>query len=399
MNTGGQRRNVPIASGTVLQGRYRILSTLGTGGMSTVYKALDLRFANVERTCAVKEMFDPGGDEALRRQRTGNFEREAGLLAVLSHPLIPKIFDFFSENGNHYLVQEFIPGQNLETLLEHTTENLLESQLIDWAMSICDVLSYLHGQSPNPIIFRDLKPSNIMAKEDRSLMLIDFGIARTFQHLERGTMIGTEGYAPPEQYRGVADPRTDIYALGATLHHLATRVDPRFETPFTFNQRPLRASNPNISLAFEAVVMQSTAYAPSDRLPSAAEFKAELLRCRRGTRLFSPTLPEVLATRAAPRPPEPGKARLRPAPPPLADAQHQPRRAAGANPPNGGIVGPAPARAAACQRAGAACPPTADTGRGATGLGDAHGRRNSWGRHRRWEPFPDWLLRQPPPCH
>ena len=293
MNTGGQRRNVPIVSGTVLQGRYRILSTLGMGGMSTVYKALDLRFANVERTCAVKEMFDPGGDEVLRRQRTGNFEREAGLLAVLSHPLIPKIFDFFSEGGNHYLVQEFIPGQNLETLLEQTTENLLESQLIDWATSICDVLSYLHGQSPNPIIFRDLKPSNIMAKEDRSLMLIDFGIARTFQHLERGTMIGTEGYAPPEQYRGVADARTDIYALGATLHHLATRVDPRFETPFTFNQRPLRASNPNISAAFEAAILQATAYAPSDRLPSAAEFKAELLRCRRGTRLLATSLPDL----------------------------------------------------------------------------------------------------------
>jgi outer membrane protein assembly factor BamB/tRNA A-37 threonylcarbamoyl transferase component Bud32 len=282
---------VPIVAGTVLQGRYRITSTLGMGGMSTVYKALDLRFANVERACAVKEMFDPGGDEALRRQRTANFEREAGLLAVLAHPLIPKVFDYFSEGGNHYLVQEFIPGHNLETLLEQTPEGFLESQLIDWAVAICDVLSYLHGQSPNPIIFRDLKPSNIMAKEDRSLMLIDFGIARTFQHLERGTMIGTEGYAPPEQYRGVADARTDIYALGATLHHLATRVDPRFETPFTFNQRPPRSLNSSLSAAFEAVILRATAYAPSDRFPTAAEFKAELLRCRRGTRLFATPMP------------------------------------------------------------------------------------------------------------
>ena len=294
VNTGGQRRNVPIAAGTVLQGRYRITSTLGMGGMSTVYKALDLRFANVERACAVKEMFDPGGDEVLRRQRTANFEREAGLLAVLAHPLIPKVFDYFSEGGNHYLVQEFIPGHNLETLLEQTPEGFLESQLLDWGSSICDVLSYLHAQSPNPIIFRDLKPSNIMAKEDRSLMLIDFGIARTFQHLERGTMIGTEGYAPPEQYRGVADPRTDIYALGATLHHLTTRVDPRFETPFTFNQRPLREYNPHTSAAFEAAILRATAYAPSDRFASAAEFKAELLRCRRGTRLIASALPVAL---------------------------------------------------------------------------------------------------------
>jgi len=297
---------VPIVAGTVLQGRYRITSTLGMGGMSTVYKALDLRFANVERACAVKEMFDPGGDEALRRQRTSNFEREAGLLAVLANPLIPKVFDYFSEGGNHYLVQEFIPGQNLETLLEQSPEPFLESQLIDWGVAICDVLSYLHGQSPNPIIFRDLKPSNIMAKEDRSLMLIDFGIARTFQHLERGTMIGTEGYAPPEQYRGVADARTDIYALGATLHHLATRVDPRFETPFTFNQRPPRTLNPTLSAAFDAVILRATAYAPSDRYPTAAELKAELLRCRRGTRLFATPMPVTpLSTPvAAPPPPE-----------------------------------------------------------------------------------------------
>lgn len=121
--------------------------------MSTVYKALDLRFANVERTCAVKEMFDPGGDEALRCQRTGNFEREAGLLAVLSHPLIPKIFDFFSENGNHYLVQEFIPGQNLETLLERLREpagipvdrlgyeHLRCAELSAWAVAESDHLS------------------------------------------------------------------------------------------------------------------------------------------------------------------------------------------------------------------------------------------------------------------
>lgn len=287
---------MPIVAGTVLQGRYRITSTLGMGGMSTVYKALDLRFANVERACAVKEMFDPGGDEALRRQRTANFEREAGLLAVLANPLIPKVFDYFSEGGNHYLVQEFIPGHNLETLLEQTPEGFLESQMIDWGVAICDVLSYLHGQSPNPIIFRDLKPSNIMAKEDRSLMLIDFGIARTFQHLERGTMIGTEGYAPPEQYRGVADARTDIYALGATLHHLATRVDPRFETPFTFNQRPPRSVNSSLSAAFDAVILRATAYAPSDRFPTAAEFKAELLRCRRGTRLFAAPMPTVAPT-------------------------------------------------------------------------------------------------------
>ena len=280
------RRVAPISAGSVLQGRYRITGVLGAGGMSTVYKALDLRFPNVERVCAVKEMFDGGGDETTRQGRAVAFEREAGLLAILSHPLIPKIFDYFSESGNHYLVQEFIPGQNLETLLENAAEGFLESELIDWAVQISDVLAYLHGQQPDPIIFRDLKPSNVMIRDDRSLMLIDFGIARAFQQLQRGTMIGTEGYAPPEQYRGVADARTDIYALGATLHHLTTRIDPRFETPFTFDQRAPRDYNSRISLVFERAIMRALAYRPNDRYTTAAEFKAALLRCRGGgTRL------------------------------------------------------------------------------------------------------------------
>lgn len=263
--------------------------------MSTVYKAFDLRFANVERVCAVKEMFDGGGDESLRQQRAANFEREAGLLAVLSHSLIPKIFDYFAEGGSYYLVQEFIPGQNLETLIEQTPDGFLETELLDWGVALCDVLSYLHGQVPDPIIFRDLKPSNIMIRDDRSLMLIDFGIARTFQQQQRGTMIGTEGYAPPEQYRGVADARTDLYALGATLHHLATRIDPRFEAPFTFDQRPPRQHNPRISAGLEGVILKGLAYAPRDRYGSAAEFKAALLRCRAATRRLSP---DPLATPA-----------------------------------------------------------------------------------------------------
>lgn len=299
----GPRRQMPIPAGTILQGRYRVSSALGAGGMSTVYKALDLRFANVERVCAVKEMFDGGGDEALRQQRAANFEREAGLLAVLSHPLIPKIFDYFAEGGSYYLVQEFIPGQNLESLIEQNHDGFLESELIDWGVQLCDVLSYLHGQTPDPIIFRDLKPANIMIREDRSLMLIDFGIARTFQNQQRGTMIGTEGYAPPEQYRGVADARTDLYALGATLHHLATRIDPRFETPFTFDQRPPRSYNQRISPQAEEVILKAVAYAPRDRYNSAAEFKAALLRCRGVTRRIAsaaaPEAPAPILNRAA----------------------------------------------------------------------------------------------------
>lgn len=276
LGRGGAR----LPEGTILQGRYRITGLLGVGGMSVVYRALDLRFANVERVCAIKEMFDAGGNERTRRLRLANFEREAGLLAVLSHPLIPKIYDFFSEHDRVYLVQEFVPGRNLEALLAETPGGFVEDEVIGWGTQVCDVLTYLHGQRPHPIIFRDLKPSNMMVRDDRTLMLIDFGIARTFQRLQRGTMIGTEGYAPPEQYRGHADPRVDIYALGATLHHLATGSDPRYETPFTFAQRPPRALNPRLSAAFEQVILKAVAYAPEERYATVAEFKAALLECQ-----------------------------------------------------------------------------------------------------------------------
>src|SRR5437764_11441244 len=276
-NTGA---NVRLADGTILQGRYRVVEPLGQGGMSMVYKALDLHFTNVERVCAVKEMFDFAADEATRQARLANFEREAGLLAILSHPLIPKIFDFFSENGRIYLVQEFIPGRNLEAVVNETANGFEEPEVIDWGVQICEVLGYLHSQKPDPVIFRDMKPSNIMMRDDRSPLLIDFGIARTFQYLQRGTMIGTEGYAPPEQYRGIADARGDVYALGATLHHLATNNDPRFETPFTFDQRPPRKLKPALSARFEAAILRAVAYAPADRYPTAADFKAALLDCR-----------------------------------------------------------------------------------------------------------------------
>ncbi|HET8629903.1 MAG TPA: serine/threonine-protein kinase [Thermomicrobiales bacterium] len=279
-SAAGAQRNARLREGTILQGRYRIVTPLGAGGMSVVYKALDLHFTNVERVCAVKEMYDTATSERTRMLRLANFEREAGLLAVLSHPLIPKIYDFFGENGRIYLVQEFVPGRNLEVVVNETINGFPEAEVIEWGVQICDVLTYLHGQQPAPVIFRDLKPSNIMMRDDRSLMLIDFGIARTFQNAQRGTMIGTEGYAPPEQYRGIADARGDIYALGATLHHIATGNDPRFETPFTFDQRPPRSLNPALSEKFEAAILKAVSYAPADRFASAAEFKVALLDCR-----------------------------------------------------------------------------------------------------------------------
>jgi eukaryotic-like serine/threonine-protein kinase len=269
-----------LSQGTILEDRYEVLRICGRGGMSTVYTARDLRFRHVERLCAVKEMHVSAPDDHTRVLRIANFEQEAAMLATLSHRAIPKIFDFFSDGGLVYLVLEFIEGENLESVIDTRSEPLPEETLIDWSLQILEVLAYLHDQQPEPIVFRDLKPSNIMLKPDGHLSLIDFGIARTFQPLQKGTMIGTEGYAPPEQYRGIAEPRGDIYALGATLHHLATKVDPRTETPFTFEQRPVRQSNPSLSRGFEEVLNRALAYSTADRFPSAQAMSLALSALR-----------------------------------------------------------------------------------------------------------------------
>src|SRR5215210_3991204 len=259
-------RNNLLKPGTVLQNRYRILDIRGVGGMSTVYKSRDLRFTSVDRLCAVKEMFNSAEDAKLRQLRLANFHREASLLATMTHSAIPRIYDYFEQQGTIYLVLELIAGHDLETILSQRGEPFDESQVLDWAISLCSVLRYLNNQKPEPIIFRDLKPSNIMIRtDDQALMLVDFGIARSFAPQQKGTMIGTEGYAPPEQYKGIADARGDIYAFGATLHHLSTGNDPRSETPFTFAQRPPRKLNPMLSPAFEDLILRCVAYSPDER--------------------------------------------------------------------------------------------------------------------------------------
>ena len=273
----GEPRVPTLTVGATLQTRYQIESILGIGGMSVVYKGRDLRFKNVYRACAIKEMIDRSPDTQTRAITLRNFEREASLLATLNHMAIPKIYDYFVEGGRIYLVLEFIEGQNLEDILELSLDPLEEEQVVHWALQICDVLSYLHNHKPEPIIFRDMKPSNVMILPDDRVVLIDFGIARIFEADQKGTMIGTEGYSPPEQYRGVAEPRGDIYALGATMHHLLTKCDPRLETPFTFHERPPTSLNPKLSGQLEVVIMKALEYDARQRWSSAAEMRAALL--------------------------------------------------------------------------------------------------------------------------
>jgi outer membrane protein assembly factor BamB len=251
--------------------------------MGSVYRARDMHFPNVTKLVAVKEMINTAPDPLVRETIVQNFEREANMLATLHHASIPRIYDYFSIESRSYLVLEFIHGKDMEAIINEAKSFLPEEQVLSWAIELCDVLDYLHKHKPDPIIFRDMKPSNVMINNNGDIMLIDFGIAKTFQSGIKGTMIGTEGYSPPEQYRGEATPSADIYAMGATIHHALTRRDPRLEPPFSFAERPLRRINPAVSPEMEAVVNMALEYNPESRFKTAADMKQALTHVARKT--------------------------------------------------------------------------------------------------------------------
>jgi outer membrane protein assembly factor BamB/predicted Ser/Thr protein kinase len=280
MGGGDGFGDTSLKANTILQARYKILGVLGGGGMGTVYQARDLNFPDARRLVAVKEMLNPTNDPALHASTLSTFQREANILATLSHPAIPKIFDFFDQNDRVYLVMEYIHGSDLESLLNKTKELPME-KIVEWAIDLCDVLHYLHSQQPKPIIFRDMKPANIMVDSFGKIRLIDFGIAKIFDSgVKKHTMIGTEGYCAPEQYKGDVTPLSDIYSLGATLHHIMTRKDPRLEPPFSFNERPIKDYNPNTPDRLIAVIERALSFEPPNRFQSCAEMKAELEKLR-----------------------------------------------------------------------------------------------------------------------
>lgn len=268
-----------LQPGTVLQNRWRVMGVLGVGGMASVYKARDLRFPDVTRHVAIKEMLNLATDPQIREMTLRNFEREANILASLSHPAMPEIYDYFPGKNHVYLVMEYINGRDLEAILNSVGIDKIPIDTVrKWAIELCDVLAYLHEHDPEPIIFRDVKPSNVMIDQHGNVRLIDFGIAKVFESGQKGTMIGTEGYSAPEQYKGEATPLSDVYAVGATLHHILTRRDPRLEPPFSFSERPIRQFNQKVSPDFEAIVMRALAYDPKERFQSAREMKESLDR-------------------------------------------------------------------------------------------------------------------------
>lgn len=268
--------------GELLLDRYQIQEVVGVGGMGYVYRARDTNFKAI-RLVAVKEMISQVTDPLVQKNILKIFEREADILASLRHPAIPRIENYFHNNNRAYLVLDYINGKDLDSYLAEATTFFPEEQVVRWAIELCDVLHYLHSHKPDPVVFRDVKPSNIMINLQNHVVLVDFGIAKVFQSGQKNTMVGTAGYSPPDQYRGEATPMVDIYALGATLHHLLTLRDPRLEAPFSFNERPIKEINPNISDEFVAVIDRALQYNPEDRFSSAEEMKEALYAAARKT--------------------------------------------------------------------------------------------------------------------
>lgn len=251
--------------GSVIDGKYKILNVVGKGGMSVVYLAMNER---ANKQWAIKEVRKDGMQsfEVVKQNRVA----ETDLLKKLNHPHLPSIIDVIDCDDTFLIVMDYIEGNPLSKALE-TSGAQNQDDVIEWAKQLCDVLGYLHSRKP-PIIYRDMKPSNVMLKPDGNVMLIDFGTAREFKYssVADTTCLGTQGYAAPEQFggHGQTDARTDIYCLGATMYHLVTGHNPA--TP-PYEMYPIRQWNPMLSSGLEEIILKCTQRNPEDRYQSCAE--------------------------------------------------------------------------------------------------------------------------------
>lgn len=261
----------------MLNRRWQVVERLGQGGMGTVYLSNDLNLPNLgdsKRSCVVKQLRDDFFRQEDRERAIQFFFREAQVLSALSHPNIVAILDFFQEEGKSYLIMEYVRGKNLHEMLMERGEPFSNEEVIDWAIQVCEVLHYLHTHDP-PVIYRDLKPSNIMIDERNQVKLVDFGIARPFEESEDNTHVVSQGYSPPEQYWGAADPRSDVYALGCTMYFLLTGKDSLALT--VSNPRKL---NPDVLEALDRIIQRATQQDVWSRYQSALEMKEELIFLR-----------------------------------------------------------------------------------------------------------------------
>ncbi len=280
---------IMLAQGTLLRNRYRILQPIGQGGMGSVYLAEDNRLEG--RRCAVKAVrIDAGADPATVNELQHQFSREASILARLDHPKLPKVSDYFTEEGLDYLVMDYVLGKDLKQLMDEARRNdrfLPEGDVMGWARQLCDALQYMHTQDP-PVLHRDIKPSNIKLTPSGFIKLVDFGLVKLLSKDDSQTITvlqgrGTAAYTPLEQYGeddSHTDLRSDIYSLGATLYHLLTNQSPaeakqRFLKPQSL-VRP-RSLNAAISEPLERAILTAIEMHPDDRPATITEFRQVLL--------------------------------------------------------------------------------------------------------------------------
>ncbi len=247
----GDTSFAPPEKSLILRNRYTIVKPLGQGGMGTVFLALDKNLS--DRFCVVKKLRLDGLADEDKQKATTFFKREADVLSKLKHPNVVAVQDYFQEHGNYFLVMEYVKGDNLQQLLKKRGGPFSEKQVVLWTLAILDVLHYLHSHNP-PVIYRDIKPSNIMLGTVDGIKLVDFGIARPYTENTENTHVVSGGYSPPEQYWGAADPRSDIYALGATMYYLLTGKEPTALQTCSTRQR-----NRQISEYIDKVIQRATA--------------------------------------------------------------------------------------------------------------------------------------------
>jgi len=278
----------PIEPGVILRDRYKIRRIIGQGGMGSIYLAEDIRLEG--RQCALKEVQHESSlsDDTLQ-QAQEQFLREAQILARLDHPNLPKVSDYFSDEDREYLVMDYVPGEDLRTLMLAARRKktfLPEREVLGWSNQLADALDYMHSLDP-PILHRDIKPSNLKLTPSGLIKLVDFGLVKLLASEEMTITIlqgrGTALYTPLEQYggdTGHTDVPSDIYAFGATLYHLLTNTPPieareRFLRPESLI--PPRQINPEISVRTERAILWALSLHPDERPQSVEEFRQSLV--------------------------------------------------------------------------------------------------------------------------
>ncbi|MEQ8188245.1 MAG: serine/threonine-protein kinase [Candidatus Eremiobacterota bacterium] len=264
--------------GVTLKNRYNIIKLLGKGGQCHVYLAFD---TDMQEEVVVKELIHKSKDQEILEQNVTLFKKEYELLHRMDHKGLPKGYDYFQEKDRHFLVVEYVPGENLKKILEKQETEFPEQQVIELAIQMADVLVYLSRMKPHQVLIRDIKPANIMLTPEGMINFIDFTIARESDPSKTGdtVRIGSIGYAPPEQYKGKSDIRSDIYALGATIYQLLTKHDPSI-TPFQFE--PVRHLNPSISKNMERILQKALELDPSLRYQKPEDILNDLSSIRDG---------------------------------------------------------------------------------------------------------------------